>query len=155
MEKTAYELGQMAAFQEYGLEKVAIWSAIGKGLQAFGRLGSKTKAFGTRMSAKGGPFYKNFGGVTRFTGNKMLNATGALGSGMTALRAAPMKTLGSGALNMGKGALFFGGKGIGGGIGKGIGAYGMGSMVFGGGGQAPTGQQAMYPQGGYGRQYGG
>ena len=121
MIKTAHQQGlEDAVFLlERGMDKEAIWGAIGKGLGMMGRFGSKMMGAGTKAMASnpGGMLGK----AQRFMGKGMLNATGTLGNSLSALRAAPGATLRAGAANFGKG-LMFGGQGVGGALGKATGA---------------------------------
>jgi len=145
--------------------KVAPWLA--RGAKAIGRFAGKTK--GKLM--RGGNFSQMAGGAVgaagQGAGKVMKGMHKATLKGTAGLRQAgrswegaqgiggKAKLLGSGAYNAGKGALFFGGKGTGGAIGRGVGYAGMGAGALGmmrGGAQPAQQMQQMYPQQ---RMYGG
>lgn len=76
-----------------------------------------------------GMMYK--GPFSQWLGRGLHGGATGLQQGLLALNKSPLQALGRGALETGKGALFFGGKGIGGTLGKGIGGYQMANMLFG------------------------
>lgn len=153
-----------------GIYKEAVWPAIaaaaargllwaGRGLLRGGLgklLGSGLKGFGKlRPLAKGikpGSYLKDFGGYQNImkgvkpgVGERIGTAFMSAGKGM---ETAPGKTLWEGLKQVPQGAMFSPhAKGIGGGIGKGLGAYWLGSALL-GSGDSPQ-PQPMGPYGPY------
>lgn len=88
-----------------------------------------------------------------FGAKQLGRAAGGLQAASRGMTAAPLQTLGRGAIETGKGALFMGGKGIGGTLGKGMFGASMIGMARGGGQpqmpQAYGGSMMRYPQQGY------
>lgn len=130
-----------------GMAKEAIWStalrAAAKGVgHLAGRYGGRAMAAGARQGGQ-------LGKAMQWGGQQMLGAGKATGQALKGLRTDPMRTLGRGALEAGKGALFFGGKGVGGALGKGVGAYTLGQSLMGPGQlqmpQAYGGVRQPYP----------
>jgi len=146
--------------------KVAPWLA--RGAKAIGRFAGKTKGKlmqgGNASQMAGGAVGlagKGAGKVVKGLHKATLKGTAGLRQTGRAWEGAQgvggkAKLLGSGAYNAGKGALFFGGKGMGGAIGRGAAYTGLGAGAIGmmrrGGQQAPQQmqqqmqQQQMYPQ---------
>jgi len=96
-------------------------TAFGAGLK--GRL-APSAGYVTKGLMEGGPF-------SQWLGKGLHGAATGLRSGLQSFEKNPWSSLGRGALETGKGALFFGGKGIGGTLGKGIGGYQMANLLFG------------------------
>jgi hypothetical protein len=94
--------------------------AFGAGAKAGPAAGYVTKG----LVGEGGPF-------AQWLGKGLHGAATGLRSGLQSFEKNPWSSLGRGALETGKGALFFGGKGIGGTLGKGIGGYQMANLLFG------------------------
>jgi hypothetical protein len=112
--------------------------------------GNISKAFNpTMLGRAGGLMRQGLGGTMQAVGRTGLKAGRGLASSGRAFQAAPLQSLGRGAVEAGKGALFMGGKGVGGVIGKGMFGASMASMLGGGGGQQGTPQMQMpQPYGG-------
>lgn len=101
------------------------WGAlVGGALRAAGRwLAPRAAQFargGAARMGQGGMAGRAFGGAQQFAGRLGLRAGRGIASGGRAFQQAPIQSLGRGALEAGKGALFLGGKGLGGTVGKGL-----------------------------------
>jgi len=134
-----------------GITKEAIGGLVSGGLRALaGGIGRLAGRYGGRAMSAGAARGGRLGGAMQWGGKQMLGAGKATGQAVKGLRTAPMKTMGQGLLNTGKGALFLGGKGIGGTVGKGLfGASMLGNL------SSPRGYSPQGPPG-YGPQnYGG
>ena len=157
MNKTAYEYGMEDAFASLGLEKTAIWgplaragAGIAKGLGAAGKaIGSGGRQL-SRSALVKGQGTGMMGKMRSFGGQQLQNVGRSLGQAGTAFAANPLGTMGRGLANFGQGALMLQGKGIGGALGKGVGAYGYGSALLGGGGGSPAPQQPQMMNNMYG-----
>ena len=111
-------------------------AAIGRGIVSAGR-GLLRAGAGRTMAGANRIIKPGARGMLGNMASKANTAMGSLGQsagaglmrGGQAFAANPMQALGQGAVNAGKGALFFGGKGIGGTIGKGVFLGGMANML--------------------------
>lgn len=128
MIKEAFVQSGMDASEADMIVKEAFWGAAARGI-----LGGAQKLWGaSRTLSKG--IAKGFG--TTGTAGKVsggINRAGnAISTGMYNFAMNPVKTTWGGIKNFGQGAMMFQGKGVGGALGKGLGAYHLGSMATGG-----------------------
>lgn len=145
------------------VKEAALGALIGGGLRAAGRFlapraanlarAGASRAMAPAQAGARGLLGRGLAGAQRTVGQMGLKAGRGLASSGRAFQQAPLGTLGRGAVEAGKGALFMGGKGIGGTLGKGM----FGASMYGalsGPGQVQTPQAygglAQYPPG-YGR----
>ncbi len=163
MIKTAFVAEGLSPDEADALVKEAV---IGQAVGGALRWGSKLLGRGAAGLRKGvrfaqgarGPLAKGqtapFAERAQSWGAKQLgNAAGAVSKAGTGMKNAPLQTLGRGAIEAGKGAMFGGGKGIGGAIGKGAFGASMYNMMTGPGKpQAPQaygGSMMRNPNQGY------
>jgi len=165
--KLGYCIGQTNAMSELGYPEEIIKEAqgpiawIASKLPAAGRWlarGGVTLArAGAERAAAGGAGYtaKGLGSLQGFFGRGAAGVGRNLSSAGYAFGRNPWGTVGRGLLNYGKGAIFMGGRGIGGKLGKATFAGQMGKMMF-GPGEAAAGRMVGGPaMGGYGGMGGG
>ena len=122
-------------------EALPIAGLIGGGLRAAGKFlapraanlarAGASKAMAPARAGAQGLLGRGAAGAQQAIGRAGLQAGRGLASAGRAFQAAPMRTLGRGAMEAGKGALFMGGKGLGGTVGKGIFAGTMASSLMG------------------------
>jgi len=143
-EHVAEDLVKSAA--ELDMNKEAVWGAVaGLAAKAAPWLLRGAKAVGQFAGSAGGKLIGRGGTVAPAIGRGITNAGGAVAKGMTGMATAPGATAWGGLKNYGKGALYFGGQGVGGALGKatagaGI-AAGAGKLIFGNRQQPPTQSQ--------------
>ncbi len=114
------------------LGRIGGWAGrAASGIGGKGGLAKTVGAWGNKGFQMGG----TRGKIQQWLGQKGTQALRGTQKGLSAFEASPGKALWGGAKNFGQGALFMGGKGIGGTLGKGAFGYGMYSMLKGPGGQ--------------------
>jgi hypothetical protein len=139
----------VAHLEAQGLTKEAVWGLIGRGIAGLGgRLASRgaaqtARGFGRMMA----PARAGLAGRAGQLGAQAQRGLGSLGTRAgtgieqagRAFAASPAKALWGGAKNFGQGALFMGGQGVGGALGKG--AFGLSTYnMMAGPGQAQAPQ---------------